>query len=319
MTRVLVVGSINLDLVVTVPHLPAPGETVLGSDVAFRPGGKGANQAVAARRLGADATLVALIGSDPFGADVRASLRQEALDLTHLGVVEGVPTGVALIVVRPDGENTITVAPGANRHLDGDRLAGVLPAAVAGADLLLLQLEVPAAASLAAARAARAAGVPVVLNAAPPPAATDAAFQELLGSVDVLVVNESEALALAGWPSPVTAGRWVEVAQELRRLGPPAVVVTLGEEGAVAAAGGVAVTQPAFPVTAVDSTGAGDAFCAGLAVCLAERLPVEVAVRFGCAAGALATTRVGAQAALPTRAQVEELLATSPASAKGGA
>ncbi|HEY8551995.1 MAG TPA: ribokinase [Thermaerobacter sp.] len=318
MTRVLVVGSVNLDLVVTVPHLPAPGETVLGSDVAFRPGGKGANQAVAARRLGADATLVALTGSDPFGADVRASLRREGLDLTHLGVVEGVPTGVALIVVRPDGENAITVAPGANRCLAGDRLAG-LPAAAGDADLLLLQLEVPVPASLAAARAARAAGVPVVLNAAPPPAAADGAFQELLGSVDVLVVNESEALALAGWPRPVTAGRWLEVARELRALGPETVVVTLGEQGAVAVAEGVAAAQPAFPVAVVDSTGAGDAFCAGLAVCLAERLPVGAAVRFGCAAGALATTRVGAQAALPTRAQVEQLLATPPGTAKEGA
>jgi ribokinase len=316
-TRVLVVGSINLDLVVTVPHLPEPGETVLGSDAVRRPGGKGANQAVGAGRLGAEVTLVGLTGDDPFGREMRDSLRREGLDLTHVGMLEGSASGLALIVVRPDGENTITVASGPNALLAGEWLT-TLPALVADTDLLLIQLEVPVSTCLTAAKAARRAGVPVVLNAAPVPAQPDPDLWQLLAEADVLVVNEGEAVRLLEGRGHRPAEDWRGVARGLRDLGPATTVVTLGEDGAVAAAEGLAMAQGGFAVDAVDTTGAGDAFCAGLAVSLAEGLPIADALRLGCAAGALATTSVGAQAALPTRRQVEDFLANPLVAATGG-
>ncbi|WNM38888.1 ribokinase [Micromonospora halotolerans] len=307
MSRVVVVGSANLDLGVAVPHLPAPGETVLGDDVAARPGGKGSNQAVAARRLGADTLFFAAVGDDRFGADVRAALTAEGLPPDHLTTVAGVATGVALIVVDTAGENSIVVAPGANARLTGDALAA-LPATLGPDAVLVLQLEIPLATCLAAARHARDAGARVVLNAAPLPDLVPPTMATLLRHVDVLVVNEGEALRLAGVP----ATDWAALAAGLRTHGPAACVITLGERGAVHADAAGVTAHPAFPVDAVDTTGAGDSFVGALAASLADGQSLAEAVHRGCAAGALATTRMGAQSALPTRADLDRFRATHP-------
>jgi ribokinase len=301
---IVVVGSLNLDLAVRVPHLPKPGETLLGEDFERRPGGKGANQAVAAARLGARARLVGLVGSDLFGADLRGHLDAEGVDVDTVGRAEEAPTGVAMIVVAPDGENMITLAPGANDRLGPQELAA-LPGLLEDADALLLQLEVPVPAALAAARMASAADVAVVVNAAPlPPVSQD--LLDLIGLADVLVVNETEAAGLTGIDAVSDSEA---AARALLALGPGAAVITLGRRGAVAADGTGVNEVPAFAVEAVDAVGAGDAFCAELAIARAGgALDVATATRRACAAGALATTRIGTQSALPRRAEVDRLL-----------
>lgn len=290
---VVVVGSCNLDLIVEVGRLPRPGETVLGGDLARRPGGKGANQAVAARRLGAETAFVGAVGDDDFGTALRRALAAEGIDLAGLATVPGA-SGVALIVVDAQAENVITVAPGANRHVTAEGLSWT-PASV-----LLLQLEIPLATCVAATTAARAAGARVIVNAAPLPDPADPQLRRLLELTDVLVVNEGEATGL-GSVRP----------ERLRELGPPSVVVTLGESGAEVAEGRASYAVPGNPVDAIDTTGAGDAFCGALAAALAEGRSLVDAVRWGCAAGALATTAVGAQAAMPTLAQFDALPVTA--------
>ncbi|MEU3464068.1 ribokinase [Streptomyces sp. NPDC006733] len=307
--RLVVVGSLNMDLSVTVPRLPRPGETVSGADVVRGPGGKGGNQAVAAARLGARVRMVGLLGDDAHGGELRAALVAEGIDDRAVGTLPDTPSGLALIVVRHDGENTITLSPGANDRLDESALRTLTAGTVAHrADTVLLQLEVPLPTVLAAARAARAAGALTVLNAAPLPA-PDPLLYELLREVDVLIVNETEAAGLLGRPG---GGSWTARAEQLRRLGPGTVVVTLGAAGAVAAGAGSPLTEPGFPVHAVDAVGAGDAFCAQLALALGQKRPLADAVRGACAAGAVAATRPGAQRALPTRAEVDALLARDP-------
>jgi ribokinase len=307
--RLVVVGSLNMDLSVTVRRLPGPGETVLGADVVRSAGGKGANQAVAAARLGALVRMIGLLGDDAFGGELRRSLAGEGVDNRAVAELPGTSSGLALIVVQRDGENTITLSPGANRHLDAGRLAALTDGPLAApADTVLLQLEVPLPTVLAAARAARAAGAYTVLNAAPSPE-PGPLLDELLRAVDVLVVNETEAAALLGHPAMpsdhVAPAVWAE---RLRGLGPGTAVITLGPAGAVAADQHGTRHQPGFPVRAVDAVGAGDAFCAQLALALGARLPMSEALRSSCAAGALAATRPGAQASLPTRAEVDALL-----------
>ncbi|WP_242904882.1 ribokinase [Actinomadura terrae] len=291
--RLLVVGSVNMDLTVTVPRLPGCGETVLGFEAVPGPGGKGANQAVAARRLGAAVRMAGLVGDDAHGAELRAALAAEGVDASGVGVAPGTATGLAMIMVRPDGENAIAVAPGANAALG----PGVRDA-VADADALLMQLEIPVDACEAAAEEARRRGMLVVLNAAPAPPVVDAPVARLLRLVDLLIVNESEAAALGGDGA----------AAELRRLGPDRVVVTLGADGAAGADTDGEFRVAAFPVPAVDAVGAGDAFCAALTVGVAAGLPLRAAARRACAAGALAVTRRGAQGSLPRTADVDALL-----------
>jgi ribokinase len=302
---VVVLGSANLDLIVEVGALPAPGRTVLGGDVLVRPGGKGANQAVAALRLGAGVVLAGATGRDEFGRVLRAGLLAHGLDLTHLREVDA-PTGVALIVVDRDGENTITVAPGANGRVDAATLDRV---DLDGDTVLLTQLEIPVGTCLAAAERARRAGGRVIVNAAPPPDRADARLSALLELTDVLVVNQSEALALADRPD---AADWGARAADLQRLGPPTVVITLGAQGAVGAEGDDQWAVAAPTVTAIDATGAGDAFCGALAAGLAAGRPLASAVARACAAGALATTAFGAQEGLPTADELDAFLARRP-------
>ncbi|MEU8301785.1 ribokinase [Micromonospora sp. NPDC048909] len=300
--HVVVVGSTNLDLVVTTPQLPRPGETVLGENFRTVPGGKGANQAVAAARAGAACDFVGAVGDDAFGTQLRESLVGAGVDVRGLRTVPGA-SGVALIAVDRDAENFIVVAPGANGALT--ELDAADRSAIAAADVLLLQLEVPLSTVVRAADWARAEGATVVLNAAP--AAVLPA--QLLELVDVLVVNEHEAAVVAGVFSddpPVLLDALLELV--------PRVVLTLGARGAAYGdRRGLRLTVPAPQIDAVDTTAAGDAFTGALAVGWAERGgavtedTVTATLRWACAAGAACAQRPGASTALPERAAIDAL------------
>ena len=283
---VAVVGSINLDVVVAVQRHPAPGETVIGGDRRELPGGKGANQAVAAARLGASVALVGRVGDDAAGAGLRDGLAAEGVDVAHVVVDRDAPTGMALIAVDAAGENTIVVSPGANARVgpaDVERAGDVLAAAA----VTLIQHEIPPEAVRAAVAAA---GGTVVLNPAP--------ARALVEPIDVLVPNRLELEALAD-----KAGDPEELARGLRDA--RAVVVTLGADGALVVEGDRATTVAAPSVRAVDTTGAGDAFCGALAQALAGGAALADAVRWAVAAAAVSVTREGAQGGMPTREQMK--------------
>jgi ribokinase len=290
-----------MDLVVRSPRLPLPGETLSGGPFATYPGGKGANQAVAAARLGAPTAIVGRVGPDGFGQMLRISAEVDEVDVSRVLDTPGQSTGVALITVEEGGQNTIVIAPGANAALtpaDVEAAAELL----SSAHVLLLQLEVPLPAVTRAAVIAHAAGATVILNPAPAPAVRLPA--ELLENVDYLIPNESESMIILGEPADAPPTSLARAVGAL--TGVPNVIITLGAAGvAMAGPNGVAF-QPAFRVSAVDTTAAGDAFVGGFAVALAEGQAPAEALRWGCAAGALAATRPGAQSSLPKR---EELLA----------
>ena len=300
--RIVVVGSSNTDMVVRVPTLPRPGETVLGGTFFTARGGKGANQAVAAARAGGSVAMIGCLGDDAFGDDTLAALAAEGIAVDAIRRVAGTPSGVALILVDEVGENCIAVASGANALLGPDEVA--LCAELLSPDgVLLVQLETPLETVVAAARAARRAGARVILNPAPARELPD----ELLELVSVLTPNESEAERLAG--IPVKGERGLEqVASALLDRGIGAVVVTLGAAGAYVATAEQRETVPGWPVEPRDTTGAGDAFNGALAVALAEGLPVRDAVCFANAAAAISVTRDGAQPAAPRRAEILRLL-----------
>jgi ribokinase len=301
--RVSVVGSFNVDLVFGAPRLPERGETLAGSAFGMFIGGKGANQAVAAARAGARVDMIGRLGDDAFGRDVLGALEEEGVGLRNVVRDPHEGTGVAGIVVEPHGGNAIIVVPRANMRLteqDVRKARG----AIAASDVLLLQLEVPLEASLAAAKIARQAGVRVLLNPAPAQTLPDA----LYALVDVLTPNESETLFLTGTPATTREGAF-DAARALAARGVKDVLLTLGERGALVLERGqepVLVSSPA--VEAVDTTAAGDAFCGALGVALAEGKPLVDAARFACAAGALACTVMGAGPSLPRRERIEELL-----------
>lgn len=301
--RVTVVGSLNMDLVARTPRLPRPGETIIGSDFHTVPGGKGANQAVAAARLGAQVSMVGRVGNDVFAETLLDNLAAVGVDHTFATRDAEAATGVALIVVDDAGQNSIVVASGANMRLSPADVDAA-EAAIADADVLLLQLEIPLDTVIRAAEVAHAHRVMVVLNPAP----ARQLPETLLSLVDVLVPNESEAALLTGLP----VGDQAEAEAAARALwesGAGTVILTLGERGALLAQSGDIVLFPAFDVTPVDTTAAGDAFVGGFAVALAEGRLLAEAVRWGNAAGALATTKLGAQPSLPTRQALETLLA----------
>ena len=303
--RIVVVGSSNTDLIVQTDRLPAAGETVMGGDLVTAAGGKGANQAVAAARLGAAVTFVGRTGRDMFGQQTLRSLQREGMDLSYFQTDSSAPAGVALIVVNRDGQNLIAVAPGANGRVTAADV-GIAGAAFASAQVVLLQLEVPPAAVLAAAQAGRRAGAMVILNPAPAMTFDD----PLYGLLDVLTPNEHEAALLTGHTEPETA------AQVLLQRGPRTVIITLGAAGVlVAEAGQPARRIAGFSVQAVDTTAAGDAFNGGLAAALARGQALEAAVRYAQAVAALSVTRLGAQPSLPYAMEVDAFLETQPASA----
>ncbi len=298
---VCVVGSVNLDHVVRAPRIPGPGETILGTDVAEHPGGKGANQAIGSGRSGAETVFIGAMGDDAAASRLSAELRGAGVE-TRVRTA-AVPTGSAWITVGDDGENVIIVVPGANATVT--ELTEQERAVVAGARVLLMQQEIPESAMLDAASAVSqnpASGALVLLNAAP----TREISPQLLGLVDVLIVNEHEAADLHGRPAPAPT----LVAAALERV--PAVVLTLGAEGSlIAVRGREPVAVPAHPVQAVDTTGAGDAFCGALAaeldrseasLELLDRL--VAAARFATSVSALAVQRPGAASSIPSRAEV---------------
>ena len=298
--RIVVIGSVNTDMVVSGPRIPAPGETVTGGTFLRAQGGKGANQAVAAARAGAEVTFVARVGDDELGHDAINGLHEENIDVGHVVRDADHSTGVALIMVDEAGENAISVAPGANARLSVDDVEAAR-AAIESADVLLAQLETPLEAITRAATIASAAGAMVILNPAP----ARLLGESLLALVDVLTPNEGESQFLASEEELRTA------AARLRASGVATVVVTLGPRGALAFSenGESAVPSPA--VAAIDSTAAGDAFNGYLAVALAEGLDLTAAVHRACAAGALATTVSGARPSVPSRDLVDELLRRS--------
>jgi ribokinase len=297
---IYVVGSINLDLIGRVGRLPAPGETVAGSDFATAPGGKGANQALAARRAGAQVRMVGAVGSDAFAAEATALLADAGIDLSGVKKADGA-TGVALILVDDSAENVIAVIPGANGTVTADDARG---AGIGTGDFVLLQNEIPLEAISAALLVARSAGAVSVLNLAP--FARDAA--RLAPQADILVVNETEfdllveELSLQGTDR---AGRMAAYAADTGRT----VVVTLGAEGIVAAGPGVSLSIPAMKIEPVDTVGAGDTFCGYLADGLQSATGLEEAIRRAGVAGSLACLRPGAQPAIPTADEVSRALA----------
>lgn len=301
--RVVVVGSANTDMIVHCDYIPTPGETVLGGEFVSAAGGKGANQAVAAARLGAEVTFIARLGTDMFGDRAIENYKTEGINTDAIVRDSNAPSGVALIMVDSQAQNIIAVAPGANSRLSSSNVESA-EALIAKADVMLLQLEIPLETVTVAARIARRQGVRVILNPAP---ATELS-SDLLGFVDVLTPNNGEAYRLIGLAPDDPTPR-DEVAQTLRERGTQVVVMTLGEEGALIAGPGGTVTVPGFDVNPVDTTGAGDGFNAGLAVALArDPDDLQGAVRYANAVGALTTTQVGAQPSLPRQSAVEALL-----------
>jgi ribokinase len=289
-------------MILRVAHVPRPGETILGGEFSTAPGGKGANQAVAAARAGGRVAFVARLGSDLLGDAALAGFRREGLALSHVYRDTAQPSGVALIFVGSDGENSIGVAGGANQRLsvrDIGRARGL----ISRARVLLLQLETPLKTVQAAARMGREAGVEVILNPAPACALPDS----LLRDVSMLTPNETEATLLSGLTvnDPASAAR---AAQILLHRGVRTVIVTLGARGALVATSEGSRMIPGFQVKAVDTTAAGDVFSGALAVRLAEGGTLFEAVRFAHAAAALSVTRHGAQPSIPVRAKIEALL-----------
>lgn len=291
---ILVVGSVNMDLVLEVAAPPRPGETVLARKAELLPGGKGANQAVAASRLGSRVRMVGMVGEDAIGVALRQGLAAEGILTDTVDTAPGM-SGMAAISLTPDGENAITVAQGANGELAAARILA-LPDELFACKALLVQLEVPLAAVAAAARRARAQGAIILLNPSPP----RQDLEEAVGLSQWLVPNRLEATLLTGIADPAAAGR------ALLAQGPEVVCVTLGAEGALVVTRGEERQIAAPKVQAVDTTGAGDAFMGALAVAFCEGRDPFGAAEFAVAAGALATRRKGAQAALPTREELED-------------
>ncbi|HEX2949493.1 MAG TPA: ribokinase [Armatimonadota bacterium] len=302
-SKLLVIGSTNTDMVVEASSLPVPGQTVLGGSFRMTPGGKGANQAVAAARNGADVTFITALGDDNLGTESLARFSREGINTSHISIKHGVPTGVALILIDAQGENMIAVAPGANGELQPDDLVKAAPAFY-GTKLLIMQLEIPLSSVIWAAEYAKKLGCPVLLNPAPMP--PEGLPEELLQHVDVLTPNEGELMGLAPGSSSLEAA-----AASVLARGPKTLVVTRGRHGATVFTNDGSFHVPAFPITAVDTVGAGDCFSASLGVALAEGKALNDAVKFAAAAAALSTTVHGAQSAMPTREMVEQFITSA--------
>jgi ribokinase len=290
--KIVVVGSINMDLVAQANHLPQPGETVIGRHYQYCPGGKGANQAVAAARLGAEVTLIGQVGEDEAGTQLLAGLESDQINTHAVARTSFHHSGLAVVTVDPKGENTIVVIPGANQEVD-QVYVHKASQSFAGADVVLLQLEIPMSGVIEAARQGHQAGAKVMLNPSPfqslPP--------ELLADVDILVLNQLESQKITGYSEPGAS------ANALLKQGFETVVITVGANGAWVADQTIEhpMHVPGIQVKAVDSTGAGDAFTGALAVALAERQEISAALKFANKAGAYAATVLGAQPSLPYR------------------
>ncbi len=301
MSDVFVLGSINQDFVLKVERRPEPGETVTNAELSTHNGGKGANQAAAAARLGASVAFLGRVGDDEFGEPLVQALEEKGIDTTLIKPASATPTGAAFITVTPDGENAITVAPGANRSLTpGDVEAAADE--IGGAGVFVAQMEVPVQAVLRAVEVAAEKGTRALVNLAP----TFEVPRELLEKLDPLVVNEHEAAFLLGREVEGVKGA-LSAAPELLTSGPRSAVITIGEDGAVLADGESVEHLPAPEVDVVDTTGAGDAFVGALATQIARGASLQEAVAYAVRAGAAAVTKEGAQGALPTPEVVEAL------------
>jgi ribokinase len=298
--NILVIGSSNTDMVAKAARLPAPGETVLGGAFMMAPGGKGANQAVAAARLGADVTFIAKVGNDVFGKQAVDLFRQEGIDTSHMATDPVNPSGIALITVDANGENCIVVASGANASLVPGDLRNA-EERIKKASLILMQLEIPLATVEFVAGLAAIHHIPVILNPAPARALPD----ELLREIFILTPNQKEAEMLTGIPIPDRSGA-AAAAKALAARGVKIVIITMGKAGALLLDNQRFEWVPAPEVTAVDSTAAGDVFCGALTVALSEGKSIKKAVEFACAAAALSVTRMGAQTSAPSRSEVDK-------------
>jgi ribokinase len=305
--RIVVIGSLNMDLVVRTSRLPRPGETVAGRDFLQVPGGKGANQAVAAARLWADVAMIGRVGDDAFGRQLVESLARDGVDTGAVAATVGTSSGLALIGVEDSGQNAITIVGGANAMLSPDDVQRH-ETTIAAAGALLVQLEVPLPTVAAAVAIAQRHGVLTILDPAPAP---HQSLPAELMAVDLISPKQSEAEALTGIAVASVADA-IRAAAILHERGAKQVVLKLGEQGALASDGmGNIVHVPAPQVAVLDTTAAGDAFTAALAVALVEGRSLAEGTRFACAAGSLATTRRGAQDAMPSREEVEQLLTQS--------
>jgi len=301
MANIIVIGSLNADLVVRAPRFPAPGETISGEDLAIIPGGKGANQAVAAARLGASVAMLGRVGDDSFGPTLTQNLRQNNVDTKHV-LTDPAATGTAIIVVDSNGQNSIVLSPGANGQVTPQDINSISFQTV---DMLLLQFEIPLETVIHAASRARQNGLRVILNPAPAQPIPDS----LLADVDILVPNESELELLTGMPV-MNADSAERAARRLLAKGVQTVIVTLGSNGALLVTEENTIHIPAFKIDAVDTTAAGDAFIGGLATALQKGQTLEAAVRYGNACGALAATKYGAQPSLPSAEEVDKIINT---------
>ena len=300
--QIIVVGSSNTDMIIKLDHIPRPGETILGGEFVTAAGGKGANQAVAAARAGGKVTFVARVGRDMFGDQAIAGFEKEKINTDHVSRDKFKPSGVALIFVAKDGENSIAVAGGANNGLSATDVKKA-KANIADAGMLIMQLETPLEAVQAAADLAAKAGVRVILNPAPARVLPD----ELLKKISIITPNETEAELLTGInvDSDQAAS---QAADKLLARGVKTVIITLGSRGAFVVGDGVKKLVPGFKVKAVDTTAAGDTFNGALAVALVEGQTLTSAVRFANAAAALSVTRLGAQTSVPKRKEIEKML-----------
>jgi len=299
--KIVVIGSLNMDLVGCAPRIPVVGETIVGHKYFSEPGGKGANQAYAAATLGGRVAMLGRVGSDEFGREMRLNLEKVGCDVSGLAAIEGATSGIALIFVADSGQNSIIIVPGANDMFspaDVDAAQEFLK----NAALVLLQLENPLPTVLAAARAAQRAGARVILDPAP----AQPVPEELFAICDVITPNETEAAILTGLPpSSLNPEQAVEIARKLQARNAKTVIVKLGEQGCMLVEGGKPQLVPAPKVKAVDTTAAGDVFNAGLAVALSEGLELAAACKFANRAASLSVTKLGTQVATPSRAEVD--------------
>lgn len=303
--RIVVVGSSNTDMIIKVPRMPGPGETILGGEFSMAAGGKGANQAVAAARAGGNVVLIARVGADIFGEQAVEGFKREGIDVSHIVKDQLVPSGIALIFVDRRGQNSIAVSSGANARLSPTDVERAR-AAISSADILLMQLETPIETVEAAAEIAAAHGVKVILNPAP----ARPLDEDLLKRASILTPNESEAELLTGIKVEDESGAAM-AADALLARGIETALITLGPRGVLVATASSREIVPGFKVEAVDTTGAGDVFNGALAVALAENRPLRDAVLFANAAAALSVTRLGAQPSAPRRKEIEAFIAAS--------
>lgn len=297
--KVLVVGSCNTDMMVKAKHLPVPGETIIGEKFYMIPGGKGANQAVAIARLGGEVTFVCKTGNDIFGHQSQQLFEEEGIDISYILSDKTNPSGVALITVDEEAENCIVVASGANANLLPKDLKFIDPV-IDASDIILMQLEIPMETVIYVAELAREKGKPVILNPAP---AQDLP-QRLLQCLSIITPNETEAQMISGVAITDEASA-IKAAEVIAGMGVEKVIITLGSKGCLVYSEGIAELVSAYKVEAIDTTAAGDTFNGALAVALTERSNVVDAVRFACKAAAICVTRIGAQASVPYRTEVD--------------